>query len=120
MAARLSVPAFIVAGQAVVTVLSVLEVKRGFGSRNLEASYHAILTAEALLRTPISQHWGLPLVSLGAANDKWIPWGATVATAHGDYVYTSFPWPASGCRQQLLPSAAATWGCPAWSSSTAC
>lgn len=87
----LAVPAVVIAMQAVVTALRMLDVRHGAAARNLEASYHAILTAKALLRTPLSDHWGLPIVSLGAANDKGISWGAAVATAQGDYVYSSFP-----------------------------
>ncbi|MGY1604373.1 hypothetical protein [Geodermatophilus sp. SYSU D00815] len=90
-ALRWAAPALIVALQLVVTVLRVVQVRGGYGARNLEASYHALLTAESLLRTPLSRTWGLPIVTLGEDNDKWISWGATVATSHGDYVYTSFP-----------------------------
>jgi hypothetical protein len=88
---RFAVPGAVVAVQAILTLLRAVDVRQGYGARNLEASYHVLLTAKALLRTPFAEHWGLPIVSFGQANDKFIPWGAAVATAHGDYIYTSFP-----------------------------
>lgn len=57
---------------------------------NMEASYHVILTMSALKESPIVNHWFLPTVSLGGTLDKNIPWGATIPTSTGDYVYTSF------------------------------
>ena len=60
------------------------------GSRNLEAPYHVLLTVHALNESSIQNHWLLPTVSLGRDQDKHIPWGATVPTASGDYIYTSF------------------------------
>lgn len=60
------------------------------GAQNLEATYHALLTVTALGESPPSHHWLLPTVSLGRPGDKAIPWGGTIPTATGDYVYTSF------------------------------
>jgi hypothetical protein len=60
------------------------------GARNLEATHHALLTIRALRSSPVESHWLLPTVSLGAAADKHIPWGATVPTDTGDFIYTSF------------------------------
>ncbi|RBY84679.1 hypothetical protein [Blastococcus sp. TF02A-26] len=87
----LAAPVLLVVLQAVITVLRVGQVRDGYGTRNLEASYHVLLTVESLLRNPLSESWGLPTLTLGAPNDKWIGWGAAVATEHGDFVYTSFP-----------------------------
>ncbi|MBJ7450696.1 MAG: hypothetical protein JHC71_01275 [Blastococcus sp.] len=91
LAARLSVPALVLLVQGLLTGSTLLQVREGLGARNLEASYHAILTAKALLANPLSRHWGLPTVTLGQDNDKYVLWGATVATDSGDYIYTSFP-----------------------------
>lgn len=57
---------------------------------NLEATYHVLLTIEALRQNPIHDHWLLPTVTLGQERDAFIPWGATVPTKSGDYIYTSF------------------------------
>lgn len=59
-------------------------------AQNMEASYHVILTMNALEESPVKNHWWLPIVSLGNPLDKNIPWGATIPTRTGDYVYTSF------------------------------
>lgn len=91
LAARLSVPALVVLVQGVLTGSTLLQVRDGLGARNLEASYHAVLTAKAMLANPLGRHWGLPTVTLGQDNDKYVLWGATVATDGGDYIYTSFP-----------------------------
>ncbi len=63
----------------------------GNNLRNLDASYHVLLTVEALRETPARIHYFLPLVSLGKPADKHIGWGVTVPDAHGNYYYTSFP-----------------------------
>ncbi len=60
------------------------------GARNLEATYHVLLTVTALNESPAENHWYLPSVSLGREADKHIPWGASVPTKTGDYIYTSF------------------------------
>jgi hypothetical protein len=60
------------------------------GAQNLEATYHVLLTITALNESPIKNHWYLPSVSLGGDSNKHIPWGATVPTRTGDYIYTSF------------------------------
>jgi hypothetical protein len=64
--------------------------KPGVGAQNLEATYHALLTINALNESPATNHWYLPTVTLGRDGDKGIPWGATVPTETGDYIYTSF------------------------------
>ena len=79
--------------QALTTFTDVQSLKAGadFGRRNLEASYHVLLTIDALRQAPLSTTLGLPIVTLGQANDKWITWGSAVPNAAGDMVYTSFP-----------------------------
>jgi hypothetical protein len=64
--------------------------KRVTGAQNLEATYHVLLTVTALNESPAENHLYLPSVSLGKEADKHIPWGATVPTKTGDYIYTSF------------------------------
>lgn len=64
--------------------------KPGVGAQNLEATHHVLLTINALDKSPATNHWYLPTVSLGRDGDKRIPWGATVPTETGDYIYTSF------------------------------
>lgn len=66
------------------------ELSKSGGSSNLEATYHALLTVTSLERTLPENHYFLPTVSLGAENDKFVPWGATIPTKTGDYIYTSF------------------------------
>lgn len=60
------------------------------GAQNLEATYHVLLTVTALSESAAAKHFYLPTVSLGDDLDKGIPWGATVPTKTGDYIYTSF------------------------------
>ncbi|MDN3236888.1 hypothetical protein [Pseudomonas sp. WAC2] len=60
------------------------------GSQNLEASYHVLITLNALNESDVTHHWYLPTISLGEEKDKHIAWGATIPTRTGDYVYTSF------------------------------
>lgn len=61
------------------------------GVPNLEATYHVLLTVRGLRELPIARSHLLPVVTLGGAGDKFVPWGATIPTATGEYVYTSFP-----------------------------
>lgn len=63
------------------------------GSQNIEATYHVLLTVKAMDENPASQHLFLPTVTLGGVQDKATPWGATIPTATGDYIYTSFGFP---------------------------
>lgn len=58
---------------------------------SIEATYHSLLTMQALLENPLDDHLGLPTVSLGGPENHGIPWGATVPTQSGAYIYTSFP-----------------------------
>lgn len=60
------------------------------GAPNIVATYHTLLTITALDESSAAHHWYLPTVSLGREIDKNIPWGATVPTSTGDYLYTSF------------------------------
>jgi hypothetical protein len=62
----------------------------GVGERNLEASYHVLLTLEAIDRSAASNHMFLPTVSLAQLRDKGVTWGSTVPTKTGDLIYTSF------------------------------
>lgn len=57
---------------------------------NIEASYHVLLTMEALDRTPAASHRYLPIVSLGLPQDKHIAWGGAVLAPDGNAYYTSF------------------------------
>lgn len=66
------------------------DMRDGVGARNLEASYHVLLTLEALDASPGSDHSYLPIVSLGRPQDKGLVWGLTVPSSKGDYFYTSF------------------------------
>ena len=72
-------------------ILRVPSMSHVTGAPNLEASYHVLLTEAALRENAISSHWLLPTVTFAPDVDKAVPWGATVATARGDYIYTSFP-----------------------------
>lgn len=65
-----------------------------YNIRNIEASYHTLLTADALASNPISDHYMLPTVTLGKDIDHFVPWGATKPTSTGSYIYTSFYSPA--------------------------
>ncbi|TKH46155.1 hypothetical protein C1I60_03235 [Paenibacillus terrae] len=58
---------------------------------NIDASYHVLLTIDALKENSIKDHLFLPIVSLGPVEDKYISWGATVSDKKGNYFYTSFP-----------------------------
>ena len=60
------------------------------GIQNIEATYHVLLTIKALGGSPAADHLYLPTVTLGKPADKKIPWGATIPTSSGDYLYTSF------------------------------
>jgi len=60
------------------------------GAENLAATYHVLLTVNALDESPVENHWYLPTVSLGRELDKHIPWGAAIPTKTGDYIYISF------------------------------
>ena len=61
------------------------------GASGLEASYHVLWTMTAMRESPITSYWLLPTVTLHPNLADPIPWGATVATKAGSYVYTSFP-----------------------------
>lgn len=63
------------------------------GAENIEATYHVLLTAKALQENSIADSKLLPIVTLGAQNDKFIRWGASVPMPNGNLVYTSFTAP---------------------------
>ncbi|RYU59864.1 hypothetical protein [Aliivibrio finisterrensis] len=58
--------------------------------RNIEASYHTLLTVKALNENSSSDHFWLPSVTLSGDVNHNITWGATKPTASGSYIYTSF------------------------------
>ena len=58
---------------------------------NIEASYHVLLTVEAMDRTPIAEHRFLPIVTLGRPLDRDVAFGSSVRGPNGVYYYTSFP-----------------------------
>ncbi|HEX8942850.1 MAG TPA: hypothetical protein VF785_06895 [Gemmatimonadaceae bacterium] len=58
---------------------------------NIEASYHVLLTVDAMNQTPPSVHRFLPIVTLGRPLDRDVPFGASVRGPGGVYYYTSFP-----------------------------
>jgi hypothetical protein len=57
---------------------------------NSDATWHVLHTLRCYEETPISTHKFLPIVTLGAAEDKFITWGATIPDQYGNYYYTSF------------------------------
>lgn len=61
------------------------------GTPNLEATYHVLMTVQGLTALPLSESHLLPVVTLGNELDRNIPWGSTVPTKSGVFVYTSFP-----------------------------
>jgi len=66
------------------------EIYKNIGAPNIEAPYHVLHTVNAYIKNDISQHYFLPTVTLENELDKFIPWGATVPDAQGNYFYTSF------------------------------
>jgi hypothetical protein len=58
---------------------------------NIEASYHVLLTVEAMDQTPVSVHRFLPIVTLGREQDRDVQFGSSVRGPGGIYYYTSFP-----------------------------
>jgi len=56
----------------------------------LEASYHTLFMIEVLRETPASDSKFLPLVSFPGEADRNIPWGTTLRTRDGRYIYASF------------------------------
>ena len=57
---------------------------------NSDATWHTMLTLQAYDETSPAVHKFLPSVTLGASEDKYISWGATIPDKHGNYYYTSF------------------------------
>jgi len=62
----------------------------GIGAQSLEASYHVLLSLNALDESGMARHWWLPTITLGGSHDQQVSWGATIPTHGGAYVYTSF------------------------------
>lgn len=58
---------------------------------NIDASYHVLLTVQALNETPASVHHFLPIATLGRELDRDVRFGAAVRGPSGIYYYTSFP-----------------------------
>jgi hypothetical protein len=58
---------------------------------NIDASYHVLLTVDAMNQTPVSVHRFLPIVTLGRALDRDVRFGDSVRGPGGIYYYTSFP-----------------------------
>lgn len=58
---------------------------------NSDAPYHIVLTMMAYAETPSSEHFFLPIVTMGEEVDKYISWGPGVADEEGrNTYYTSF------------------------------
>ncbi len=75
----------------VVVITAAVKYRKGeINYYNSDATWHTLLTIEAYNETSISEHVFLPIVSLGEAQDKGIPWGATIPDKSGNYYYTSF------------------------------
>jgi hypothetical protein len=58
---------------------------------NIDASYHVLLTVDAMNQTPASAHRFLPIVTLGRPLDRDVRFGDSVRGPGGIYYYTSFP-----------------------------
>jgi hypothetical protein len=71
-------------------ILRSSDFKNVSAARNIEATYHVLLTNRALGENPASDHYFLPTVTLGGVQNAHVSWGATIPTASGDYLYTSF------------------------------
>ncbi|KIM06104.1 MAG: hypothetical protein KN64_01000 [Sulfurovum sp. AS07-7] len=81
---------FILLFFAISLIIKKDEVNKNIGAPNIEAPYHVLHTVNAYIKNDISQHYFLPTVTLEKEIDKFIPWGATVPDAQGNYFYTSF------------------------------
>ncbi len=57
---------------------------------NEDATYHQLLTLNALEDNFAINHLFLPIVNFGRDTDKYIPWGGAVSDIKGNYFYTSF------------------------------
>lgn len=58
--------------------------------KNADATYHVLLTIHAYEQTSPAVHHFIPLSTLGAPEDKHIPWGGTIPDEQGNYYYLSF------------------------------
>ena len=83
----------IVTSVLIVLLLSFFKYSSGdINYRNSDATWHTLLTIQAYEETPITVHKFLPIVTLGAPEDKGIPWGLYLGDEAGNYYYTSFSW----------------------------
>lgn len=57
---------------------------------NSDAPYHVLHTMQCYRETPLQIHKFVPIVTLGAAEDKRIEWGATLPDHEGNFYYPSF------------------------------
>lgn len=81
----------LMAAAIIVVITAAVKYRKGeINYYNSDATWHTLLTIEAYNETSISEHVFLPIVSLGEAEDKGIPWGATIPDRNGNYYYTSF------------------------------
>lgn len=84
----------LVAPIVVLWLLSVLVRLQSYDPRqnveNLDATYHVLLTVQALRESPPSVHHFLPIVNLASSRQRNLNFGSTVADAAGNRFYTSF------------------------------
>ena len=60
--------------------------------KNMDATYHVLLTVKAYDATPLKVHKFLPIVTLGKDIDKFVRWGAgALQDQYGNRYYISFP-----------------------------
>lgn len=72
-------------------MIRIPDILSGKGIENIQATYHVMLTVDAIKENNISHHYFLPITTLGGKENKNIPWGAAVPNGKGDFIYTSFP-----------------------------
>ncbi len=65
--------------------------KDGVWALGEDSPFQALIILKAWAATPVSVHHFLPLISLGGAMDKGIPWAGLPADKLGNYYYLSFP-----------------------------
>lgn len=83
------------AGLALIVIslaLFLLNVPSGYtiNTRNSDAPWHVLLITQCMDEVPKKVHKMLPIVTLGAEENKGIPWGVCVPDELGNYYYTSF------------------------------
>lgn len=70
--------------------ISVIRYNSNCNYYNSNATWHTLFTLKCYDETSSDVHKYLPIVTLGNADDKGIPWGAAVPDDKGNYYYTSF------------------------------